>query len=600
MKRRNVILTACMVLLALAVLVIAKGTVPGARRGNSRQRNVGAPLQATSLELERGADGSMVRYALDFSSVANLDAKNENNQSATMTIKVRGTVRATLAEATATSQTYEMVIENPSLDLGAALAPELVKELETGLGAPHYAVFKRTGQLEEILVPPATDATTYRLWFGLASGLQFTAGEGEEWTASELDPAGEYLAEYVTLDPDHFEKRKLRYLRLRGESSWIEEGKLTLGLDGLINVSRDDQRWPVRIAGEETAWTETAEQLIAMRVVTRLDLRRVELGKAPDGSAERLVSLKASLVRSVRTQTNADGSALPADFDALATLLRDKSVDPAFLIERFVVSFKSDPTAIDAAVALIKSEPETDPTFALAAALGQLGNDAAQAALVELATNDSVGSGYAEEALVELGRTEKPNAASIKTLRSALDDKRKGRAHVAALALGNAADSAQSVELVAALARRLSEARAPCAMAYLLLALGNTARATAYEPIARYIGTPDAGLRGTAAMALRLIPHDEAQPALARLLGTDPDVTVRASAAAAISYRTSATALTALSAAIRTDAAPAVRSEALASLAKLARSQPEARAEIAWAAANEADPKVKSVAENLL
>ncbi len=562
MKRSILILV---LLLPLAVLFIGRGGVPGSSRGHTQQVGVfaGSSHRATG-PVEAGASADMIRYAMQFSTVATTQGSTEPM---TLAFAIRGGWTVRLAETTRTTRTYEVRLDSPRLELGAAVSPADLARIQDSLAAPHYAVFKRSGALETLLVDPQTDPTTYRVWFALAAAMQFTPGEGEEWTAAEPDAAGDFLVEYQRLDADHFEKRKLSYQTLRGIGR-IDQNKISVALDGALQITRTAVGWPERVHGEEVASSES-QGMVAMRVTTAIDMQRVETGSDDGGAAARLLSAT-GLVREIQPAVNA-GPATASDYKTLIATLKAGTTDPSLLITGFATAFTDHPSTIAEAVRLLKSAPETDRTFAIAAALGDAGTPAAQAALVELATDDAVSPQYAEHAVMELGRTAAPTDDSINALKGALDHKRRAHAQVAALALGNAADARDSEELVAELAGRLDRATRPDEVVNLLLALGNTAHAAAFPPVSARLREPNPAIRSTAADSLRLLPNESATLELITMLANDVDETVRAAAASALSRRPAETTVAALQSAAQSDAAPSVRSEAKRALAKLSR-----------------------------
>jgi HEAT repeat protein len=234
-------------------------------------------------------------------------------------------------------------------------------------------------------------------------------------------------------------------------------------------------------------------------------------------------------------------------------------------------SFTENPATIAEAIQLVRSEPESDPTFALAAALGASGTEAAQAALVTLATGDDISPRYAEHALMELGRTAAPTDETIDALKKSLDHKRRDHAQVAALALGNVADARDSEDLIAELAGRLERATRPDEVVNLLLALGNTAHAAAFAPVAARLGEANPAIRASAAQSLRLLPGESATTRLITVLVSDGDAAVRVAAASALAHRPADATLAALESAAQADVSSSVRSEAQKALAKLGR-----------------------------
>lgn len=614
---KRICLALAVAAIALAAL-IASSSTPEPAPSDAAPYAAGAasaPPRAADGLLGLGAAaadepvGTWRRYALHLSASAELEPDSEQG-ARRLGLDVRGVWRATLVEHTADRRTYELRLESPEVSLpGAATAPGGEDALAEALAAPHFAVIGGDGRLVDLWVPPATDGAVWRLWYSMASAAQFARQPRDrgEWTSEELDPAGEYLAEYRRVGPGHYEKRKLRYLRVRTDDGWAERDAAALGLDGVLRIETADGDWPRSVHGVELAWTEGDDALVRVRARTEIDLSFSDSGH-DDEAAERLADARGHFYRGdVAPAAGRAADAAPAaSFAELTAIFESGTVEASLLVERFAATFAADPGAPAEAVAWLADNPDADPTGALAAALGAAGTPAAQDALIALATDASVSDRHASDALLELGRTREPTEASVATLLAAMEHDSRERSSTATLALGNAADALfgprpdRAAELVAELSARLDRSTDQAEAVTLLAALGNTAAAEALAPIAARLEAPQPALRSAAAEALRLIPGDQVEGLLAGVLAGDEHPGVRARAAYALGYRPFDLGFAPLATAARSDTAPAVRAEAVTSIAGAGDGDAEASAVLAWVAANDADANVRRTAQSHL
>ncbi len=556
---------------------------------------------ADSLELfgskKQVADlGVWRRYSLDFRAAATFDPDSVNARR--VELSVQGQWKATRSG----NDLYELQVEHAHVELAGADQSAL--EIEAALEHPHYMRLDSSGHITEFFTSADTDPATWRVWFAIASYMQFSPGEGDEWTSAELDPAGEYAAEYARVGADQYEKRKLQYLRVRADGGWVPQRELNLGIDGVTQVTRRGHGLPQTVQGSETSWTESKSALVAVSVKTDVSLSLSESG-VDDDAVHRFEKVRAGLVAGLDAPASSLQPSGPRrSFAALVEQLDAGIESPSLLIEGFALALAHEPDAIGKVLELLRNEPERDPGNVLLAALGSAGTTEAQSALREIAQDSSVSDMIASEAIVEMGRTLQPNEASIALLIETVDDPRPMFSSTAALSLGNAVDhlgASESGKLaLAKLLAKLAGARSTGDTLDVLAALGNSASPDALPAITPFLHAANEDLRSAAVDALKLIPDQTVAGLISERLSLDDATVVRARAAYAMGYRTGSLAFESLASSLRREDNVEVRGEALASAAQVGAGSPQAQELLQWVAEHDASEKLRARAQQLL
>ena len=608
MNRRRLVLAATFLLGAASLAVAVRpSSSPAPVASAAQPRAAASTPSATAAGLTRAATdiGAQHTYAAVIHTV--LSASDKGALRPMMGLGVRGTWRVTYAGEQGGHRAFELALEKPQITIEGRIDPSVQVQLEQQLAVPHVALVGADGRLQDLLVDPAIDGTVRKLWYGLAAAAQIVDGDGDEWTAEERDVSGTYLAEYERTG-DALTKRKLRYLKLRSSSGPSSaDGTARLGVDGSFELRRGSDGVLLSLQGHEQVWTEEGESFTGMQVRTEFSLTSTGVG-VDATVASRLQQMRGTHVADALGGSARGGIKAPPKrtFAALADQLAAPGVEAHTLIPEMAQVFEYDPASIDAAVELLRSRPEVDPTDAMIAALGRAGTPAAQGALIALARDVSLPLDHTTEAIVELGRVDEPSADSVAAVKDLVDDPVRDRANTAALALGGMArrlaahDRAAGDAVVADLISRLDAATSVIEMCRYLEALGNTGSAAARDAVGARLRHTSFEVRATAAGALRLVPGDDVQALLTQTLAGDAHVMVRVRAAFALGFRPLDVSFAALERALKQDKEAAVRMEVVGVLGNASRSGGPARQVIEWTAAHDADARVRRAAQQYL
>jgi hypothetical protein len=435
------------------------------------------------------------------------------------------------------------------------------------------------------------------------------------WTAEERDGAGEYSALYLTPEPGHILKRKLKYIYTDGLAGApadavrvaIDQSEITFSLDPDKNVTEVNGINRVRM----DLSSNEAEHLAA---VTEFHLGNLRTSRAPEliGSLERArpqVSSSAIVTQrpdAARVRAEADdrlleGYATNELLSAAFTKDGSKVASP----DRLTALFRRRPEAASAAAALLLSKGRQRT---ITNAMGAAGSPSAVNALSGIAHNSLLPEDLRVDAIVAFVQMQHPLTEAMRVPRDLIHDSNptvESAARVMSGALARAGRQEHEEEadaIDASLIALYRAARDTRAKSELLGALGNSVGPAVVPVIEEALSDARVPVRAAAARALRLAAGINTDRLLAGAITSDQDPAVRSDAIFAARFRhpLPAPLAEALLKAASNDAVDYVRSDALAVLRlNLAASMqiPEVLERIAKL---DADPDIRRQARDAL
>ena len=498
----------------------------------------------------------------------------------------------------------------------SAPSRDAAEQFRKRMSRPFWATYRSDGTLLRISFYKDVDPGDRNLLQMIATETQLVHPDrsGTEWTVTERDGAGSYLALYDQSEPKVVVKRKLKYVHTDGVAGatnnelqlTVDHSELRFSLDANGVISTLDATDRVRMGiplGKTEHLTATVETHLA-------NLRRSnapgEIGSLARALPE-VVSFPIETHRTDAGETRAQMDARLLGGRTTESLLEAATTknDDSALPERLAALFRERPEAVPAALELLqKSGPQKRLTNALAASR----LPAAIEGLSELARERMAPAAAREDALTALVRLQNPDAATMRIPLALLDDPDARVALAAILAsgalshAGRAENPAEADTLDATLVARYRKAQEVRDITYLLAALGNSAGPSTIPVIEEALRDPREPLRAAAARALRLAPGPEIDRLLAAAIisDVDPHVRVEAIFAAGFRHPLSSTIGEALVNAARSDAAEVVRSGAVTLLRHNPDASPRIGETLAWLAANDPNAGLRRLAQEAL
>jgi len=433
-----------------------------------------------------------------------------------------------------------------------------------------------------------------------------------QWTATERDGAGAYLALY-TRRGSAIAKRKTAYVAADGAVAALNlavpDAQITFHLAANGDL--------VSAQGREVTSIDTHMGAPALRVEVRVQLSQIRLARdtALVGSLERSAAMLVE--QPIVTQRLSDEDARAraddrliqgASFDAVATAARSGRLDEPGRA-RLEALVRRRPADIASAVALAREDAsDGEMARAMLTALGRAGTPATQSALCRLAADRRAPLALRGESLKALVLPQHPTSATATALLAIADDTadQAELRRTALFVLGGVGRNGQSAgdgELVTAVGHWLLDRYASCQgdrCSDVMIALGNLATLEILPAVERALAGPDAGLRVDAARALRSIDDPAADRLIVATLAHDSAGQVRSAAIFAARSRPVTPLADALAHAVTADPSEAVRVDAVNALAEHlgeARSIDEA---MTAAARQDPKPAVRRIAQAAL
>lgn len=403
-----------------------------------------------------------------------------------------------------------------------------------GLESP-FQLGLTDGRLSAIGHADDVEPAARNLLAELATALHVTRGEGDTWTADEVDLNGAYVARYVATGADRGE-------RVRGEytASVTAEGATRFRLDeaGVAEVkvaetiarTFDRLELSASAAVDATLIRESARAVKAPRV-RLLPLRAI----APIADPAGLRAADRNRIGDADMQTVAEW--LDALDNDLTGTDRQRLRDGVHA--RLRTFARLHPEALGAYLDTLRRAP-VDEARLMTAALGGANTPQATAALTGM-LGESLPAEVRQAAHFALNVTETPSRDSVQALMAGIDDPEHG--DTALLAAANQARKLDETEpeaagdVVEVLVQRYHEAGDPATRRLVVAALGNTGDLRILPTLQHALGLGEIGVVRAAAFALRHVPSTQADALLDTLLVQHPSEMVRIEAVSAIGAR---------------------------------------------------------------
>jgi HEAT repeat protein len=552
------------------------------------------------------AAGGQRRWALTLETrIGQADAGGGGLAAAPMTLT--GDWVVTVSGASATGYDVACELEHPHIAGG----PAGTALLESRLSRRIWVTYQADGAATRIHFPREMDDQVRNLLEMVVTGTQVVrpAQHSVQWTATERDGAGAYLAVYREVGEGRILKKKAQYLSVDRAGDRAS----TLGVrleDSSASVSLDAEGAVESLEGQETTRID-APGMTGLLAAVGIRLDHARSGRADDlaGSLERA---RPGLVTETIVTQKPSEEEQQARRDFVATqgvtfadllhAVRGGQVDGKTL-SQLEAWLRQHPGDIAAAAALAREDGNAS---AVLRALGAAGTVEAQAALCAAARDGGLPATLRAEAIVALVRTTHPTPSTVSTLLGLLDDPGDPEIRKAALFLAGSIGGDirrhapdQTARIETALLGRYGRC-AGRACIDTMIALGNLATPAVVPTIERALRDPDAALRAEAVRSLRLVQSPEADASIAATIAGDADAGVRAAAVFAATFRPLGPLVDALVRAVSSDPVEYVRSGAIDALAGHVDEYPSIPSALAAAAANDPKPGVRRLAQKVL
>ena len=492
--------------------------------------------------------------------------------------------------------------------------PADVARLEQNLAARFWVSYQVDGAATALHFPRALgdDVRNFLELLVTESQLVRPARPDPQWTATERDGAGGYLAAYRQPGPTEIVKRKIRYLALDGAGA-PRASAVNVRIDGAETHYALDAQGVVRdLAGREALRIDAQMGAPGLDVAIKLHLANGRVGEARDlvGSLERAASgLETGPIVTQRASADEllarrDARLMrDADFARLLEAVERKQADATtpLALEAFL---RRRPGDVGRAVAFVR-RAGADAAEVVLRALGAAGTAATQDALGGLAADGGAPFRLRLDALGAFIETKQPTAATVSLLIQMMDspelELRRQALYVAGAVGGDGHDASPgaSAELQAALLDRWGKTSGDARLD-LLVALGNLGTSAVVPALEKALSDPSAAIRAGAARALRKVKDPSADRLIAAAMTGDRDPGVRAAAVLAASFRPFGPLAEPLAHAVRADPVEYVRSDAIEAVASHVDDSPLIGQALLGAATSDPSPGIRRLARKTL
>jgi hypothetical protein len=503
------------------------------------------------------------------------------------------------------------------------VAPADVARLERRLGSRFWVSYQRDGAARQLHFPKELpdDVRNFLTLIVTQSQLVRPPQASDQWTATERDGAGTYLASYHQGTAHELVKQKLRYLSVDGAVA--AQGA---GLHTSVNVNIEGAETTFTLDGDQLGGLTSQERMhidaslggLALGVEIHLALTNARRGRedALIGSLERARPDVES--GPVITQRASDEE-LAARKDA--RLLKDATL-PALLKtveenkddgkaewrtrDTLAAWFRRRPADIAAGLAFVDRASDGARARIVLEALGAAGTAPAQAALCGIASDAHKPAERRVDALTALVGTASASPATVSALIELMAATDANVSRQALYVAGGVAhqslvsDPAGAQRIETELLSRLSRAKDGHARADVLASLGNLGTKTIVPAIEHALQDPDVQVRVQAARALRKIEGPAADKLVVATMTGDGEARVRQAAIAAAGERAIGPFVESLAQLVTGDPVDFVRTTAIETAAHHVNESPVLRDALAEAAAHDHSPGVQRLARKAL
>lgn len=610
------------------------------RAADDRQGTNAAPNAASAPSAERAKPlvkqgpeweaGKHYRYQLRSSSQVSL------NQTALYDFDLSGTVDLVLVKREQQADTLLVALDGAQMK---SRVPGSQPEFDKLTGTLKSAFFfeLNSGLVSASYLPADLHPLAASVFRAIAAALQVAPSPGGDakFSALEYDTTGQYQADYSrTTDGPGFHKRKQRYLGILLEDNHpkdaekviprIEKSEATIRLNAahvltsveqVDELSFNDAQAPMRshvelslslldtrpVAANETAWPAM------LASTTRLEARlpfRSQLGEANlDAAKARGLSFDTLLQKFEAIAAKPKHKPAPGPQGEPSPELRAQVEEENRLFVALGAVLRQQPTSVDLAVKSVRAGSAASDI--LIDGLGSAGSEVSQKALVEFMRGKANANTLRNRAAVALGRVDQPAPASVEALLSLVDDEIIGTQALYGLGsyckiYADSGRSEQAKQLGTFLTQRLVAARSELRQIEALRALANSAYLPALPSIRPLLDDPRTQVRVDAVRSLQSMPSSSVDDLLAERLGSDSARAVKLAAIEAMDERTpSDTLVKALRGALGSDD-PHVRYRSVEMMIRWLPKRVDLRDAIQLVAKNDAEPKIRGLAEAAL
>jgi HEAT repeat protein len=497
----------------------------------------------------------------------------------------------------------------------AAVDPKDVAALESRLGRRFWITYRPDGAVAQTHYPRDMSDTDRNLLQLLATSTQLVRPSRPlpQWTSTERDGAGAYLANYEQPEPREILKKKLHYVALDGMSGGgsglrlvIDASEARFALDGQGQIEA--------VHAHEATHFDAKLGTESVGIEIRVEMDRPRTGMATEliGSLERAES---QLVSGpvVTQKPSEDELVLRSDtrlmegvtLKEVLAAVRDGK-DDAKTHSRLEAFLRRHPSDISTALAFAREGDGLGLSGAVLGALGAAGTPEAQAALCALSGDANASPVLRKSAMIALVRAKRPTEetmeAFVRLMNGVGDASTQREIFFTAGTMAHNGEETQpalAARLETALADRYSKCSGE-ACVVLLQALGNVGTSRAMPVLEPALEDADANRRAAAVDALRLIRDPGVDVLIADRITKDPDAKVRAAAIGTVRYRPMGPLVEALSSAIKVDPSDFVRVQAINVVTEHVGESPLIRQALVAAATTDPKPGVRRLAGEVL
>jgi HEAT repeat protein len=589
--------------------------------------------------------GARYRYQLRMQSAASMDTAN----SPLFDFVLTGLLEVMPLEVSEHGLRLLLTIDHPTFTTkqgGEARArfDRVAQEL-----AQPFAFAYLDGRMTSGQYPKAAEALSVGILRNLAAGFQRPArlDGGGPWQTTGYDATGRYVAEYRESNAPAgsqdrvLSQHKLRYEQLIAkELSPIKfgdtrasaptfrssEGQLVLTGDIVRSVHYREQldlpllagrklstrtSTDLELKGKETVRSGTSGAVIASAITLRAEQPYVgpsavfDLDEAKIGgrSFEQVVSELELLAReesSIQRVASRNGQPAPEPEVARAKDWTRRDLKQFLALAALL---RRDPGDVVRATALVRGG--SPATSALLSGLGAAGTEEAEASLIALIREGTLGIEVRRMAALSLIRTQRPTARAAEALVGWLNDPQWSEYAELGLGtfvrlFGEAGQAQEAARFGNALVEHLGQATSRRARVAALTGLSNSGYVGALPAIRPYLQDQDPELRAAAVQALRLM-KSSAVDAVILTCTQDPAASVRLGALVALENRPFTPALgRAVSARLTQDEAATVRMRTIRLLEKWSADDPSLRDVLERSAENDPVESIRQAAASAL
>lgn len=555
---------------------------------SSRTRNysilavVAALAAATAVfasAIPKAQAGVQTRWSLDFR------ARLEQKAGSPVELHLAGEWIATVVAVRAGDYDAQVEIAdlkflgNPAKNTPA----NAIEDLRQRLSRPFWATYRADGGLTAIHFFRDVAPADRNLLQMIATELQLVRPDSPRpsWTAQERDGAGEYVAFYVSPQPERILKRKLKYVYTDGVA-----GPATNAVR--VGIDQSEITYTLDASGFTRAVDATSRMHLELSPDHSQKLSMYAEVHAADGHSARAPELVGSLARHAAEVVDSaiithktDPAVVLAQADerllegrtteSLLAAAFDKINNDTSLTDSLDALFRRRPEAASAAVALLeKNGSEKRVT----SALGRAGTADSIAALDRLARNSALAEDLRVDALTALIHVEHPTIEAMRIPAALINDadasvRSAARMMSGAMArAGRTEHAAQAEAIDASLIALYRQSKATNEALEVLSSLGNSVGPSVIPVIEQALQDDRVQVRAAAARALRLAPGPEIDERIASVITADQEATVRSDGIFAARFRQPMPApiVDALLQAATSDAVDYVRSAAISVL----------------------------------